>query len=64
MHMKIVSNPDGRFILGQFSQPFGSIAQMLNYYTVNKLPIKGAEHISLSIPVPREQTPALNNVWQ
>ena len=54
MHMKIVTNHDGRFILGQFSQPFCSIAQMVHYYTINKLPIKGAEHISLAIPVPRE----------
>ena len=55
MHMKIVASHEGRFILGQFSQPFNSIAQMIHYYTVNKLPIKGAEHISLAIPVPREQ---------
>ena len=54
MHMKIVANSEGRFILGQFSQPFYSIAQMVHYYTVNKLPIKGAEHISLSTPVPHE----------
>jgi len=54
MHMKIVANHDGRFILGQFSQPFCSIAQMLHYYTMNKLPIKGAEHISLTVPVPRK----------
>jgi hypothetical protein len=54
MHMKIVANQDGRYILGQFSQPFFSIAQMVHYYTVNKLPIKGAEHISLSYPVKHE----------
>jgi len=54
MHMKIVTNRDGRFILGQFSQPFVSVAQMVHYYTVNKLPIKGAEHISLAIPVPHK----------
>ena len=52
--MKIIANHDGRFILGQFSQPFYSIAHMVYYYTVNKLPIKGAEHISLSSPVPRQ----------
>ena len=52
--MKIVASHDGRFILGQFSQPFYSIAQMVHYYTVNKLPIKGAEHISLTIPVRRQ----------
>jgi len=55
MHMKIVVNDDGRFILGQFSQPFYSIAQMLHYYTVNKLPIKGAEHISLCRAVSQQQ---------
>lgn len=54
MHMKIVANSDGRYILGQFSQPFYSIAQMVNYYSVNKLPIKGAEHICLSHPIKHE----------
>ena len=51
MHMKIVVDRDGRFILGQFSQPFHSIPQMVYYYTVAKLPIKGAEHMSLLYPV-------------
>jgi hypothetical protein len=27
---------------------------MVHYYTINKLPIKGAEHISLSCPITRE----------
>lgn len=52
MHMKIVSNANDCFILGQFSQPFQSIAQMILHYTIHKLPIKGAEHISLIFPVP------------
>ena len=53
MHMKIV-NRDGRFILGQFSQPFSSIPKMIHHYTVSKLPIKGAEHMSLLHPIINE----------
>ena len=53
MHMKIV-NRDKRFILGQFSQPFDSIPQMIHHYSRNKLPIKGAEHMSLLHPVINE----------
>lgn len=51
MHMKIVHNEDGKFILGQFSKPFESIPEMINHYALNKLPIKGAEHMSLLYPV-------------
>jgi len=60
MHMKIVSCDDGgscgggHYILGQFSQPFDSIPQMIHHYTINKLPIKGAEHMSLLHPVNHE----------
>lgn len=50
MHMKIVYN-DGKFILGQFSKPFDTIPEMIRHYSVNKLPIKGAEHMSLLHPV-------------
>lgn len=51
MHMKIVPTSEGRFILGQFSNPFSSIPEMIQHYSVNKLPIKGAEHMSLLYPV-------------
>lgn len=51
MHMKIVPTSEGRFILGQFSNPFSSIPEMIQHYTINKLPIKGAEHMSLLYPV-------------
>lgn len=50
MHMKIVSR-DGKYILGQFSQPFENIPHMIYHYSRNKLPIKGAEHISLTQPI-------------
>jgi len=51
MHMRIQLTPSGHYILGQFSRPFASIADMVNYYTVNRLPIKGAEHVSLKAPL-------------
>jgi hypothetical protein len=67
MHMKIATElataapgstdgsvPTARYILGQFSQPFSSISQMIHHYTVNKLPIKGAEHMCLLYPISNE----------
>jgi len=58
MHMKIVTEQlEGggvRYILGQFSQPFSTIPLMIHNYTVNKLPIKGAEHTCLLYPVGHE----------
>lgn len=51
MHMKIQERPGQGYILGQFSKPFHTIAQMLIYYSRNSLPVKGAEHISLKKPV-------------
>ena len=53
MHMKIV-NRDKGFILGQFSQPFDTIPQMIHHYSISKLPIKGAEHMSLLHPIMNE----------
>ena len=50
MHMKIVRQSD-KYILGQFSQPYASIPEMINHYAKNKLPIKGATHMSLLFPV-------------
>ena len=53
MHMKIVYK-GGSFILGQFSSPFESIPKMIHHYSINKLPIKGAEHMSLLHPIMNE----------
>lgn len=52
MHMKIVKQCDGMFVLGVFSKPFKSIPEMINHYSFNKLPIRGAEHMSLLYPLP------------
>ena len=45
------SNPGSCFILGQFSKPFPSVPSMVRHYTLNRLPIRGAEHMSLVAPV-------------
>ncbi|XP_077988857.1 SH2 domain-containing adapter protein F-like isoform X2 [Glandiceps talaboti] len=51
MHMKIVKHEEG-YILGEFSKPFSNIPKMIDFYTRNKLNIKGAEHMALLQPVP------------
>ncbi|XP_051876485.1 SH2 domain-containing adapter protein F-like [Pristis pectinata] len=50
MHMKLTRTKD-KYILGQNSLPFDSIPEVIHYYTTRKLPIKGAEHLSLLYPV-------------
>ncbi|XP_075067014.1 SH2 domain-containing adapter protein B [Mixophyes fleayi] len=50
MHMKL-SKAKEKYILGQNSPPFDSIPEVIHYYTTRKLPIKGAEHLSLLYPV-------------
>ena len=39
------------WVLGYFSQPFERIPDMIHYYTLHKLPIKGAEHMCLGNPL-------------
>ncbi|XP_051983684.1 SH2 domain-containing adapter protein F-like [Xyrauchen texanus] len=51
MHMKFSQSRDGKFILGENSPPFDSIPEVIHYYTTHKLPIRGAEHLSLLFPV-------------
>ncbi|KAI2667945.1 SH2 domain-containing adapter protein D [Labeo rohita] len=51
MHMKFSQSRDGKFILGENSPPFDSIPEVIHFYTTNKLPIRGAEHLSLLFPV-------------
>ncbi|XP_060537281.1 uncharacterized protein LOC132708743 isoform X2 [Cylas formicarius] len=52
MHMRIQKNGvDGCFILGQFSKPFSSIPEMIKHFSMNRLPIRGAEHMCLLQPV-------------
>ncbi|XP_059487519.1 serine/arginine repetitive matrix protein 1 isoform X2 [Neocloeon triangulifer] len=52
MHMRIQQDTDtGQYILGQFSKPFSSIPEMVYHYSINRLPIRGAEHMCLLHPV-------------
>lgn len=41
----------GEFILGQFSRPFNSIPEMIRHFCLNRLPVRGAEHMCLLEPV-------------
>lgn len=51
MHLKVVRDPAGCYVLGLLDKSFSSIPEMVHYYSVNKLPIRGAEHMSLRHPV-------------
>ena len=51
LHLKIVRQLDGQFILGQFSKPFVDIPKVIHHYSKNKLNIRGAEHKFLKHPV-------------
>ncbi|XP_068456057.1 SH2 domain-containing adapter protein F-like [Clinocottus analis] len=51
MHMKFTRSAEGRFVLGENSPPFSTIPEVIHYYTTHKLPIRGAEHMSLLYPV-------------
>ncbi|XP_040039717.2 src homology 2 domain containing transforming protein D, b isoform X3 [Gasterosteus aculeatus] len=51
MHMKVTRYKDGKYVLGQNSPPFDTIPEVIHFYTNHKLPIRGAEHLSLLFPV-------------
>uniref|UniRef100_A0A8C6V0R9 Src homology 2 domain containing F n=1 Tax=Neogobius melanostomus TaxID=47308 RepID=A0A8C6V0R9_9GOBI len=51
MHMKLLRTKENKYILGQNSCPFDSVPEIIHFYSSRKLPIKGAEHMSLLYPV-------------
>ncbi|XP_038163122.1 SH2 domain-containing adapter protein F-like isoform X2 [Cyprinodon tularosa] len=51
MHMKLSRTKENKYILGQNSSPFDSVPEIIYFYSSRKLPIKGAEHMSLLYPV-------------
>ncbi|XP_058831050.1 uncharacterized protein LOC131689775 [Topomyia yanbarensis] len=52
MHMRIQRDPEtAQFILGQFSRPFPTIPDMIRHFCLNRLPVRGAEHMCLLEPV-------------
>ncbi|CAB1420927.1 unnamed protein product, partial [Pleuronectes platessa] len=50
MHMKLSRTKENEYILGQNSCPFDSVPEIIHFYSSRKLPIKGAEHMSLLYP--------------
>ncbi|KAM3827845.1 SH2 domain-containing adapter protein F isoform 1-T3 [Vipera latastei] len=51
LHMKLLQTEDNKFVLGQHSPPFNNIPEVIHHYASHKLPIQGAEHMSLLYPV-------------
>ncbi|XP_024295887.1 SH2 domain-containing adapter protein F isoform X3 [Oncorhynchus tshawytscha] len=51
MHMKLSRTKENKYILGLNSCPFDSVPEIIHFYSSRKLPIKGAEHMSLLYPV-------------
>ncbi|XP_041034500.1 SH2 domain-containing adapter protein D-like isoform X1 [Carcharodon carcharias] len=51
MHMKLTRTKESKYVLGLNSPPFDSVPEIIHYYSSRKLPIKGAEHMSLLYPV-------------
>ncbi|RUS71574.1 hypothetical protein EGW08_020667 [Elysia chlorotica] len=55
IHVQIeqIGQPDGSigYILGKNSREFCSIPEMIDYYTCHRVPLRGAEHITLLHPV-------------
>ncbi|XP_072348866.1 SH2 domain-containing adapter protein F-like isoform X1 [Scyliorhinus torazame] len=51
MHMKLTRTKESKYVLGLNSPPFDSVPEIIHYYGSRKLPIKGAEHMSLLYPV-------------
>ncbi|XP_017279138.1 SH2 domain-containing adapter protein F isoform X2 [Kryptolebias marmoratus] len=51
MHMKLSRTKESKYVLGQNSCPFDSVPEIIHFYSSRKLPIKGAEHMSLLYPV-------------
>jgi hypothetical protein len=57
MHLRIFRDEDGEntfYRLGEFDRKFSSIVHMVRHYSINRLPIKGAEHMCLLTPVTEE----------
>ena len=51
MHLKVVRDQNGCFVLGLLDKAFASLPELVHHYSLNKLPIRGAEHMSLRHPV-------------
>lgn len=51
VHIIVAQTKDNKFTLNQSSAVFSSIPEVVHHYSTEKLPFKGAEHMSLLHPV-------------
>ncbi|XP_061451940.1 SH2 domain-containing adapter protein F-like isoform X2 [Rhineura floridana] len=59
LHMKLLQTEDKKFVLGQHSPPFDNVPEIIHHYASHKLPIQGAEHMSLLYPVTMQPSSCL-----
>ncbi|CAI5793040.1 SH2 domain-containing protein [Podarcis lilfordi] len=59
LHMKLLQTEDHKFVLGQHSPPFDNVPEIIHHYASHKLPIQGAEHMSLLYPVTTQPSSCL-----
>ena len=54
-HLRLVfeKDPTQGYVLGQFSSHFEKVAECIDYYSKQRLNIRGAEHKRLQYPIPR-----------
>ncbi|XP_053133315.1 SH2 domain-containing adapter protein E [Hemicordylus capensis] len=52
VHIIVAQTKDHKFTLNQTSGLFNSVPEVVRYYSTEKLPFKGAEHMTLRYPVP------------
>ncbi|XP_069041343.1 SH2 domain-containing adapter protein E [Lepisosteus oculatus] len=53
VHIIVAQTRDSGYTLDQSSCVFSSVPEVVHYYCTEKLPFKGAEHMTLLYPVPR-----------
>lgn len=51
VHIIVAQTKDNKYTLNQTSAVFDSIPEVVHYYSNEKLPFKGAEHMTLLYPV-------------
>lgn len=51
MHILVAQTKDHKYTLSQASGGFASVPEVVHYYSTEKLPFKGAEHMALLHPV-------------
>ncbi|XP_056178570.1 LOW QUALITY PROTEIN: SH2 domain-containing adapter protein E, partial [Falco biarmicus] len=51
VHILVAQTKDNKYTLSQASGVFASVPEVVHYYSTEKLPFKGAEHMALLHPV-------------